>query len=113
MGQSILLVEDDPRLAAAITDILTQANYAVDGPHKTLSDGMEALARRMPSGAVLDTRFQHGGAEILADDLENYDIPFVFCGTSHGEAAVHPDAPILASSTLYHRLVPALREILP
>ena len=45
MDRSILLVEDDPAIAQIIVEMLEGADYAVDGPHMTLSDGLEALAR--------------------------------------------------------------------
>lgn len=75
----ILLVEDDPVLAGAMADLLQRAHYEVDGPHATVSDAMAAIARNFPDGAVLDL---HGGAEgvdLVKDDLEVYDIPFLDC----------------------------------
>ncbi|HUD95062.1 hypothetical protein [Sphingobium sp.] len=44
----ILLVEDDPAIAAMIADILEDADYAVDGPYSTLADGVAAVADHMP-----------------------------------------------------------------
>ena len=69
MTAAILLVESDPDMAALICDMLARANYAVDGPYATLSDGMEALARSMPAAAILDVRLQRGDIDLLANDL--------------------------------------------
>ena len=45
----ILLVEDDPRVAAMIADMLEEADYAVDGPYGTLADVMASLAAHFPT----------------------------------------------------------------
>jgi len=101
MGRPILLVEDDPALAVVIADMLEQADYEVDGPYATLSDGMEALARHMPAAAILDVRLGQGDAGLLADDLDLYDIPYLFCSGAFDHPAVraHPAAPLIPNRT--------------
>jgi CheY-like chemotaxis protein len=114
MDRSILLVEDDPAIAQIIVEMLEGADYAVDGPHMTLSDGLEALARKMPSGAVLDIRLKKGDVGLLADDLDLYDIPYVFCSGSfdHPAVAGHPSAPLIPKPAMGKRLIPTLRRML-
>lgn len=73
----ILLVEDDPALAGRMVSLLRAAYYEVDGPHGCASDGLAALARHFPDGAVIDL---HGGlqaADLLKEDLAAYDVPFL------------------------------------
>lgn len=106
----ILLVEDDPRLAALIVELLEAANYAVDGPYATLAEGAAAVAHRLPGGAVLDVRLADGDAGLLADDLDSYDIPYLFCSGAgeHPVLADHPDAPLLLKPAIGARLVTML-----
>ncbi|WP_429614764.1 hypothetical protein [Sphingobium olei] len=112
--QTILLVEDDPSVAAAIMDILEDADFAVDGPHRTLSEGAAALAGRLPAGAVLDIRLGRQDVGLIADDLDAYGVPYLFCSGAIGGsvAAQHPQAPVVSKDAVAARLVPALRRII-
>ena len=109
----ILLVEDDPRVAAMIADMLEEADYAVDGPYDTLADGMAALATHFPTGAVLDLTLQNSDAGLLADDLDNYGIPYIFCSGAahHAVIGAHPDAPVIAKPTDMRHLVTTLDRL--
>ncbi|MEA3388415.1 response regulator transcription factor [Sphingobium sp. CCH11-B1] len=111
--RTILLVEDDPSVAAMIMDILEDADFAVDGPHRTLSEGAAALAGRLPAGAVLDIRLGRQDVGLIADDLDAYGVPYLFCsGASGGSVpAAHPQAPVIPKDAVAARLVPALRRI--
>jgi CheY-like chemotaxis protein len=110
----ILLVEDDPAVGAMIAELLEDAHYVVDGPHATLADGIAAVADEMPVGAVLDVRLGRGDSGLLADDLDLYDIPYVFCAGAFDHRAVHahPAAPLISKPDLVRRLVPTLRRML-
>ena len=114
MNRSILVVEDDPVIAQLLVEMLEQAHYVVYGPHATLSDGVEAVARNMPAGAVLDIRLKREDVGLLADDLELYDIPYLFCSASfdHPAVAKHPAAPLILKPALHMWLIPTLQRIL-
>nr|WP_093087280.1 response regulator [Sphingobium sp. AP50] len=114
MRYPILLVEDDPVVASIMTDILERADYAVDGPHATLSDGIEALAERMPAGAILDIRLRGGDVGLLADDLELYGIPYLFCsgGFDHPVVRAHRKAPLILKPALERNLISTLEQML-
>ncbi|MEO7468577.1 MAG: hypothetical protein ABIV36_16295 [Sphingobium limneticum] len=114
MVRPILLVEDDPDVAALISDMLERADYVVDGPYATLSDGMEALAKSMPAAAVLDIRLKRGDIDLLADDLDLYDIPYLFCsGTfDHPSVRRHPDVPLVSKLALGRNLISTLQSML-
>jgi len=114
MNRSILLVENDPAVAQMLVEMLEQADFVVDGPHASLSDGMEALARNMPAGAVLDIRLKNEDVGLLADDLEVYDIPYLFCSASfdHPTVAKHPAAPLIFKPALHMRLISTLQRML-
>ncbi|WCP13337.1 hypothetical protein sphantq_01762 [Sphingobium sp. AntQ-1] len=112
--RKILLVEDDPAVAAIIAELLEDAHYVVDGPYATLADGIAAVADEMPVGAVLDVRLGRGDSGLLADDLDLYGIPYVFCAAAFDHQAVHahPSAPLVLKPDLVRRLVPTLRRML-
>lgn len=111
--ERILLVEDDPAIAAIITDILEDADYEVDGPHATLGDGMAAVAKHFPAGAVLDVRLGAGDVGLLADDLDSYDIPYLFCsGAVDPLMRRHARAPLVLKPALSRSLIQTLRSIL-
>jgi len=112
--QRILLVEDDPIIASILQDLLEDACFDVDGPHATLGEGMAAVAAHFPDGAVLDIRLKDRDVGLLAEDLENYDIPFLFCSGVGPDpvSAGHPDAPLVPKPALNRRLIPTLQAML-
>lgn len=114
MSNRILLVEDDPAIAAIITDILEDADYAVDGPYRTLADGIAAVADDMPCAAILDIRLEDGDVGLLADDLDLYDIPYVFCSGALDIAmmGMHPAAPFILKPSLHTELAHTLQNML-
>lgn len=112
-NRTILLVEDDPRLAAMMTGLLEDADYMVDGPYATLAEGVAAVAHHLPAGAVLDVRLRDGEVGMLADDLDLYDIPYLFCSGASDHAVLrdHPSAPLVEKLVMGQDLVPMLRRL--
>ncbi|MET0248367.1 MAG: response regulator [Sphingobium sp.] len=112
--ERILLVEDDPAIAAIIVDLLEDAAFEVDGPYATLSEGVAAVASNLPDGAVLDMRLEGSDVGMLADDLESYDIPFIFCSGMDRDALARRFAgrPFVSKPGLVRTLIPSLRRIL-
>lgn len=112
--ERILLVEDDPAVAAMIVDLLEDAAFEVDGPYATLAEGVAAVASNLPDGAVLDMKLRGGDVGLLADDLDSYDIPFVFCSGMAPEALARrfADRPFVSKPGLSRTLIPSLRRIL-
>ncbi|KKW91473.1 response regulator transcription factor [Sphingobium chungbukense] len=110
---TILLVEDDAALGALITDMLEDAHYAVDGPYSSLSDAVAAVAMHFPWAAILDIHLHDGDVALLADDLEQYDIPFLFCSGACGGSVVnaHPQAPVVPRMEMVRALIPTLEKI--
>jgi DNA-binding response OmpR family regulator len=112
--ETILLVEDDPAVAALLIDLLEDADFAVDGPYGTLAEGVAALADHLPAGAVLDVRLGAQDAGLIADDLDTYGIPYLFCSGVSGDVVTqdHPGAPLVPKPSATRALIPALRRIL-
>lgn len=75
----ILLVEDDVLTGMMMTDLLEGASFAVDGPYRTLSDAMAALAAGFPDFALLDITLGADDSRLVAEDLERYGIDYAFC----------------------------------
>jgi DNA-binding response OmpR family regulator len=112
-GETILLVEDDPAVAALLAGLLEEADFTVDGPYRSLTDGAAALARHLPAGAVLDVRLGAQDAGLLADDLDTYGIPYLFCsGAADAVTHDHPAAPLVPKPSAARALVPTLHRIL-
>lgn len=114
-NEPILIVENDPVIAAMIINLLEEADYVVDGPYATLADGVAAVADHMPAGAVIDITLNgRGDVGLLADDLDLYDIPYILCSGAvrHPVVEAHPAAPFISKPALAQRLVSTLRHIL-
>lgn len=111
----VLIMEDDPFVAFAIRDMLEQAEFEVDGPYATLSDGVAAVAAHMPDAAILNIGLEDKDVFLLADDLEQYGIPFLLCsglpprGRVGARFGTHP---FVAKEKAARELVPALEDIL-
>lgn len=113
--ERVLLVEDDPQVGALMAEILKDGGYLVDGPHPSLPDAIGAIADHFPDCAVLDVRLRGGDAALIADDLERYDIPFLFCsGLAPADrlARRFPHAPFVPKTALGTRLLSALERTL-
>ncbi|KEY97650.1 histidine kinase, partial [Sphingomonas sp. BHC-A] len=70
-------------------------------------------AADFPAGAVLDVRVGDGDVGLLADDLDRYDIPYLFCtgAFAHPALDAHPGAPLVPKWALSRQLIDALRQI--
>jgi CheY-like chemotaxis protein len=78
-GRRILVVEDEPTIAALIEDILTEAGCEVVGPALRLADAMAtAAAEPGLDGALLDIKLGDDVVAPVADRLSDRGVPFVF-----------------------------------
>jgi CheY-like chemotaxis protein len=108
----ILLVEDDPRVASYLLDMLEDADFEVDGPYDSLSDGMAAVADHMPDAAILDIGLKDRDVYLLANDLEQYGVPFVLCSgmPPEGRMTRFGNHPFIAKDKAKKHLIPTLRD---
>jgi two-component sensor histidine kinase/DNA-binding response OmpR family regulator len=96
-AQRVLLVEDEVLIGLMMRDLLTEAGYAVSGPHSSIAPAISAAEDTRFDGAVLDINL---GAELIypvADVLAGQGVPFVFV-TGYDEHSVDSrfaDVPIL------------------
>ena len=77
-GLKVLVVEDEPLIAMALVDMLTDSGCTVAGPAASLKQGMRLIEEEAVDGAVLDINL--GGEMVfpLADALAERSIPFVY-----------------------------------
>jgi CheY-like chemotaxis protein len=74
----ILVVEDEPLIAMALEEMLTDLGCTVVGPALSLERGMRLATDESIDGAILDVNL--GGETVfpLADLLAQRDVPFVY-----------------------------------
>lgn len=73
----ILIVEDDPYLAADLAEAMRVRGAEVIGPVGTLDEAMRAVASHWIDRAVLDVNLQGEMSFEIADRLEAAGIPYV------------------------------------
>ncbi len=77
-GLKILVVEDEPLVAMALDDSLTDSGCTVVGPASSLKKGMRLIEEHAVDGAVLDVNLRGEMVFPLADALAKRSIPFVY-----------------------------------
>lgn len=97
LGPAILVVEDEPLVALAVEDLLTNLGIRVVGPAPTLSKALGLVEQGGFDGALLDVSLRGERVDAVADALAARSIPFVFT-TGHGVDALpqgHRSRPLL------------------
>ncbi len=87
-GKRVLILEDEPLIALALVDILTEAGCLVVGPAYDACGALKEISESPPDAAILDVNLglDQSSAEV-ADALDNLGVPF-FYATGYGEAAL-------------------------
>jgi len=73
----VLIVDDEPLIAADIEMTLLDAGYQVAANAQHLTTALEALEKHPADFAILDANLGGESAEPIADDLERRGIPYV------------------------------------
>lgn len=76
----ILIVEDEPLIAAEIASCLNQIDYLVCGKAYNLATARAMLESLQPDAVIVDINLEGGqeGIELAAHIHEQYHIPFIF-----------------------------------
>ena len=76
----ILIVEDEPLIAAEIASCLNQIDYSVCGKAYNLETAKAMLESLQPDAVIVDINLEGGqeGIELAAHIHEQYHIPFIF-----------------------------------
>ena len=87
-SQCILVVEDEPLIAADIQDVLLGFGYEVPPAAATMADAISSVAQFRPDLVLMDVRLKGGddGVTTAAAIRERWSVPVVFL-TSHADDA--------------------------
>ena len=86
----VLLVEDEPLVAALTKDLLTSNGYAVVGPIGSMDVALAAAREREISAALLDINLRGSACYAVAEVLTARKIPFAFL-TGYSSGAIDPN----------------------
>ncbi len=73
----VLIVDDEPLIAADLEMTLLDAGYAVVGNAQHLSAALEVLENNAADFAILDANLGGKSAQPIAEDLKRRGIPYV------------------------------------
>ncbi|MBV8193151.1 MAG: response regulator, partial [Alphaproteobacteria bacterium] len=76
-GAVVLVVEDEPSIAADIAEIIKLAGGNVLGPAATVDRALEFLQRERPNAATLDTNLKSDSSARIVSRLLAMGVPFV------------------------------------
>jgi CheY-like chemotaxis protein len=115
-GCCVLVVEDEPRVAETISDLLTEAEGVPVGPAATVSEARR-LIKDSPSlnAALLDVNLGDGLVTPVLEALSARGIPtVVYTGSAVPEDVRrrHPDLIALSKPVLPARLIGELRKVI-
>lgn len=93
----ILLVEDEPMIAFALEDMVSEFGYCVVGPAYRLEDALEMAQVERIDAAILDVNLNEQTSYPVADLLQQRGIPFLFAtGYAEGGIGWGGPAPVIA-----------------
>jgi CheY-like chemotaxis protein len=98
MKISVLIVEDEPLIAMATEDMVTELGYEVTGTATSVEAALSALLRRRPDIALLDLKLRSETSLAVADRCRSLGIGIAFTtGYAPDELPADcGDAPMLA-----------------
>ena len=93
----LLVVEDEPLIAALMVDWLSELGYQTIGPASTVSKALDLIKSTPPDGAILDVSLVGEDSAAVAEELRARAVPFAFASghTVNTLAARYPDVPAL------------------
>ena len=77
MASRIILIEDEPLIAADIEFAVQDAGYEVVGTARTVDEGLELLKTTACDGAVIDANLNGQSSRMIVDKLEKDSVPYI------------------------------------
>jgi CheY-like chemotaxis protein len=94
----ILILDDEPLIAAMLADWLVECACSPVGPAMTAAEAMQLIEGETPDGAILDVSLAESDSSRVAEVLRGQGVPFAFA-TGYGVEGL-PDGfegvPVLA-----------------
>lgn len=112
-GKSILIIEDEPMVAALLDDMLSELGCEKIMRATTIERAIETVTHSPPDAALLDVSIKGITSFPVATVLSREEVPFVF-STGYGEAVLEPPwngHPCLVKPFSFGILENALRKI--
>ena len=113
MISRILIAEDEPLLAIAMSDQLREHGFEVVGVAATVSQALGLIDREHCDAAILDCNLRGASVEPIADCLRERQIPFLIHSgyNNNNVPAKFADAPFLSKPVGVATLMAALEMI--
>ena len=91
---NVLIIEDEPIIAADIEGLVEDLGHTVDGIAATHTSAVEIVEGKKPGLVLADVQLADGssGIDAVADILESYDVPVIFI-TAFPERLLTGDKP--------------------
>ncbi len=91
---NVLIIEDEPIIAADIEGLVEDLGHTVDGIAATQTEAVKAAAMKKPGIVLADVQLADGssGIDAVSDILEKYDVPVIFI-TAFPERLLTGDKP--------------------
>lgn len=80
LATDVLIIEDEPVIAADIEALVTELGHAVVDIAATRSEAVDAVSRRTPGLVLADIQLADGssGIDAVKDILRDFDVPVIF-----------------------------------
>ncbi len=80
LATSVLIIEDEPVIAADIEALLQEMGHTVVGSAATRTESMKAIAEHLPGLVLADVKLADGssGIDAVKDILAEIDVPVIF-----------------------------------
>ena len=77
---NVLIIEDEPIIAADIESLVEDLGHTVDGIASTHSEAVKAVSGKKPGLVLADVQLADGssGIEAVEEILKSYDVPVIF-----------------------------------
>jgi DNA-binding response OmpR family regulator len=114
-GRRVLVVEDDPLLAAELQDALERAGACILGPVPSVRAAMAMLSAHVPDAAVLDVNLRSRSSAPVADALRDKSVPVVLVTAYDRDSLDDPrlgGAPVLCKPLRAMELMRVLLRVL-
>lgn len=114
LGRRVLIVEDDPFIALALEETLTDFGLVVAGAARNIAQALRLAQTADIDLALLDVNIGDEKIDPVADIICGRGIPFVFttgCGRA-GLPEAYPHRPIIEKPFYVEEILRTLREAL-